>query len=521
MDDKYKKRIDNLRDIKKSALTGGGKVKIAGVHDRGKMTARERVDYLLDEGSFVEHNLIIGYLEGIPADGLVAGHGNIDGRPVCLYSQDSTVKGGSIGPMHGFKMYRTIEWALDMGIPFIGIHDSPGARIPDMNSKSVFGEAMEKHGGAIFYPNTQASGLIPQISAVMGSCAGISVYSPALTDFIFMVDKTSHMFITGPAMVGVVTGETLTKDELGGAEVHCKISGLADGRFASEKKLLDGIRELLGYLPQNAHEQPPVRDVGDDPERLTDELTEIVPSSASRAYDVRKAIRCIVDGGRFFEIKAEFAPEIVVGFARMNGNVVGIAANQSSIRAGSLTVDSSDKQTRFMRFCDCFNIPLIMLVDTSAYLPGKDQEHKGIIRHGAKVLYALCEATVPRIGLVLRKAYGGGNLGMGVIPGQTGTDMLFYWPITELGVMGAKASVELFFGDLIRSADNPDETRDQLLKEYGERYANPMREAASNPFINDIIEPRDTRKVLIKSLAFLSTKRKPPRYPKRHGNMPM
>jgi len=502
-------------------MLGGGREKLDKLREQGKLTARERIDYLLDEGSFVEHNLIIGYREGLPYDGLIAGYGKIHGRPVCVYSQDITVAGGSIGPMHGYKMYRSIEWALDMGMPFIGLHESPGARVPDATTRSVFGEALERHGGAIFYPNTQASGVIPQISAIMGSCAGISVYSPALTDFIFMVNKKSEMFITGPKVVQAVTGEKLSKQELGGAEMHCKISGVADNRYKSEEELLDAIRELMSFLPQNADEQPPMIDLGDDPDRLTEELTEIVPSDVTKGYDVRRAIKCIADAGEFFEIKPEFAPEMVVGFARLDCRVVGIVANQPSFLAGSLTVDSSDKQARFMRFCDCFNIPIVLLVDTSAYMPGKDQEQLGIIRHGAKVLYALCESSVPRIGVVLRKAYGGGNLGMGVIPAQRGTDMLFYWPITELGIMGAKATVELFMGEVIKASPNPDETRDMFIRELEERTCNPMREAAYNPFINDVIEPKDTRKVLIQSLEFLSTKKKPPRYAKRHGNIPL
>jgi acetyl-CoA carboxylase carboxyltransferase component len=521
MDEKYKQRIETLRQAKQISMLGGGREKLDKLREQGKLTARERIDYLLDEGSFVEHNLIIGYREKMPADGLVAGHGKIHGRPVCVYSQDTTVAGGSIGPMHGYKMYRSIEWALDMGMPFIGLHESPGARVPDATTRSVFGEALERHGGAIFYPNTQASGVIPQISAIMGSCAGISVYSPALTDFIFMVNKKSEMFITGPKVVQAVTGEKLSKQDLGGAEMHCKTSGVADNRFKDEQELLDAIRELMSFLPQNADEQPPMIDLGDDPDRLTEELTEIIPSDVTKGYDVRRAIKCIVDAGEFFEIKPEFAPEMVVGFGRLDCRVVGIVANQPSFLAGSLTVDSSDKQARFMRFCDCFNIPIVLLVDTSAYMPGKDQEQLGIIRHGAKVLYALCESSVPRIGVVLRKAYGGGNLGMGVIPAQRGTDMLFYWPITELGIMGAKATVELFMGDFIRSSPTPEETRDQFIKELEERTCNPMREAAYNPFINDVIEPKDTRKVLIQSLEFLSTKKKPPRYSKRPGNIPL
>lgn len=525
MDKKYEDKLNRLREAKAKALLGGGQDKIDKQHSKGKMTARERINYLLDEDSFMEHNLLIGYLEGLPTDGCISGYGTIDGRTVCVYSQDTSIKGGSIGGSHGFKMYATVEAALNMGVPFIGLHESPGGRVPDVatmeKSKTAFGDGLERHAGTMFYPNTQASGQIPQISAIMGSCAGISVYSPALTDFIFMVDKQSHMFITGPGMVSVVTGENLTMEQLGGAEVHCKETGVADGRYSSEKELLDGIKELLSYLPQNADEKPAVVDMGDDPNRFTDELLNIVPSNSARAYDVKKAIRAILDSGKFFEVKAEFAPEIVVGLGRLDGKVVGIVANQSMVMAGSLTVDSSDKQTRFMRFCDCFNIPIIMLVDTSAYLPGRDQEHKGIIRHGAKVLYALCESTVPRIAIVLRKAYGGGNLGMGIIPAQTGTDMVYHWPITELGVLGAQASVELLFGAQIAQSDNPDETRKQKLKEYEDRYANPLREASGHPFVTDVIEPKDTRRVLIRALRFLSTKKRPPRYPKRHGNHPM
>jgi acetyl-CoA carboxylase carboxyltransferase component len=379
---------------------------------------------------------------------------------------------------------------------------------------------LERNGASLFYVNTEGSGVIPQISAIMGRCAGIAVYSPALMDFVFMVDK-SGMFIIDPEEVQAATGEKLSEQELGGAEIHCKISGVADGRFKNDMVLLDAIRELMTFMPQNADEQPPLVDLGDDPDRLTEELLDIVPSDATRAYDVRKAIKCIADAGEFLEIKPEFAPEIVVGFARLDCRVVGIVANQPSFLAGSLTVDSSDKQARFMRFCDCFNIPMVLLVDTSAYMPGKDQEQLGIIRHGAKVLYALCESSVPRVAVVLRKAYGGGNLGMGIIPFQNGTDMMFYWPITELGVMGAKATVELFMGDVIKASPNPDETRDMFIRELEERTCNPMREAAYNPSIIDVIEPKDTRKVLIQSLELLSTKKKPPRYTKRHGNIPL
>jgi len=520
MDEKYKQRIDTLRQVKQNSLLGGGQDKLDKIRKQGKLTARERVEYLLDEGSFVEHNLIIGYRENMPYDGLIAGYGKIHGRPVCVYSQDPTISEGSVGPMHGHKMYRAIERALDMGVPLIGLHESSGERMPEVTSKTVFGESLERNGASLFYVNTEGSGVIPQISAIMGRCAGIAVYSPALMDFVFMVDK-SGMFIIDPEEVQAATGEKLSEQELGGAEIHCKISGVADGRFKNDMELLDAIRELMTFMPQNADEQPPLVDLGDDPDRLTEELLDIVPSDATRAYDVRKAIKCIADAGEFLEIKPEFAPEIVVGFARLDCRVVGIVANQPSFLAGSLTVDSSDKQARFMRFCDCFNIPMVLLVDTSAYMPGKDQEQLGIIRHGAKVLYALCESSVPRVAVVLRKAYGGGNLGMGIIPFQNGTDMMFYWPITELGVMGAKATVELFMGDVIKASPNPDETRDMFIRELEERTCNPMREAAYNPSILDVIEPKDTRKVLIQSLELLSTKKKPPRYTKRHGNIPL
>jgi len=521
MEERAEERIRQLREIKERALKGGGEEKVALQHQKGKLTARERIDYLLDKGSFVEFNMLLNHLEDAPGDGIVCGHGTIDGRTVCVYSQDVTVRGGSIGALHGYKMYKTVERALEMMVPLIGLHDSPGARLPKpQESKTAMGDLMEKSGASIFYPNTQASGVIPQISAIMGSCAGISVYSPALNDFIFMVDRQSHMFITGPAMVRSVIGEEISPEDLGGAEIHCQISGVADGRFSDDKECLDAIRELLTYLPSNMNESPPQIDTGDSPDRLDEDLVDIVPTSPDMAYDMHEVIYSIVDRGDFFEIKPEFASEIIVGFGRLDSQVIGIIANQPMVRAGSLTVDSSDKQARFIRFCDCFNIPIVLLVDTPAYMPGSTQEHKGIIRHGAKVLYALCEATVPRIAVVLRKSYGGGNLGMGVLPGLA-TDLVYYWPIAEIGVLGAKASVELYFGKEIRESENPQEVRRKRLEEFTGKYSNPMREASANWGIDDIIEPRETRRVLIKGLKFLSTKKRSVIIPKRHGNMPM
>ena len=524
MDKFTEDRINELRLRKEKAKLAGGEKKIEAQHKKGRMTARERLAYLLDGGSFHEHGPLLGLEEGAPTDGMICGFGTINGRTVSVYSQDATIKGGSVGILSGYRMYKTVERALQMGVPFIGLHDSPGARLPKITeSETALGLRMEKSGGSVFYPNTQGSGVIPQISAMMGSCAGLSVYSPALTDFIFMVDKQSHMYITGPAMVKTVTGEDMTHDELGGAEIHCKKSGVADGRFANEKELLDGIKNLVDFLPQNTYEAPPVTETGDSSDRLVDELTDIVPSRASRAYDMHEVIKVIVDNGNFFEIKPEFAGEIIVGFARLDGKSVGIVANQPKVYAGSLTVDSSDKQTRFMRFCDCFNIPVVLLIDTPAYMPGSDQEHRGIIRHGAKVLYSLCEMSVPRVSIVIRKSYGGGNLGMGTIPGMK-TDMVYYWPIAEAGVLGAPASVELHFGKEIRASEDPKAMRKEKMEEYLTKYSNPMREASANWSFEDVIEPRDTRKVLIRSLKYLSTKRRDMTHKdikKKHGNIPL
>ncbi len=524
MDKFTEDRIVELRLRKKKAKLGGGEKKIEAQHKKGRMTARERLEYLLDEGSLQENSILLGLEDGEAAGGLICGYGTINGRTVSVYSQDATIKGGSVGTMSGYKMYKTLEKALQMGIPFIGLHDSPGARLPKITeSKTALGVQMEKSGGSIFYPNTQGSGVIPQISAMMGSCAGLSVYSPALTDFIFMVDKQSHMYITGPAMVKTVTGEDMTHDELGGAEIHCKKSGVADGRFENEKALLDGIKDLVDFLPLNTDEAPPVIETKDDPNRLVDELTDIVPSRSSKAYDMHEVINVIVDNGNFFEIKPEFAGEMIVGFARLDGKSVGIVANQPKVYAGSLTVDSSDKQTRFMRFCDCFNIPFALLIDTPGYKPGSGQENRGIICPGAKVLYGFCEMSVPRISLVLRKSYGGGNLGMGTIPGMK-TDMVYYWPIAEAGVLGAPASVQLHFGKEIMAAEDPKAMRAEKMKEYVTRYSNPMREASANWSFEDVIEPRDTRKVLIRSLKYLSTKKRFTTHrniKKKHGNIPL
>ncbi len=523
MDEEIVTRINQLREYRKLAELGGGEERQERQHTRGKLTARERINHLLDNGSFVELNKLIGVTSNNPGDGIVIGHGKIDGRTVCVYSQDATVQGGSIGALHGYLMYSILEYALNVGVPVIGMLDSPGARTARVGQGGREGGGgggmNEKSGSSVFYPNTQASGVIPQIAAILGSCAGISVYSPALNDFVFMVDGISHMFITGPRVVKSVMGEDLTNEELGGAKIHARISGVADFRMKSEEDCFGEIRRLLSFLPSNNSEKPPRKDTGDDPDRLDDSLGDIVPANSSKSYDMHKVINCIADMGEFLEVKAEYAPEMIVGFARLDGYPVGFVANQPMVRAGSLTVNSSDKQARFIRFCDAFNVPLVFLTDTPAYQPGKDQEHAGIIRHGAKVLYALCESVVPRVNVQIRKAYGGGSLGMGIVPGL-GTDLVFAWPMAETAVMGAEQAVDLFYGDEIAKSENPKETRQNFLEEYRKRSAHPFTMASNSAHIHDVIEPRETRQRVIKALELLRNK-KVTRYSKRHGNIPL
>jgi acetyl-CoA carboxylase carboxyltransferase component len=519
---KMEEFIKKLREAKARASLGGGEQKIAGEHEKGKLTARERIDLLLDPGSFNEFNMLVKFKLGAPGDGIVIGHGTIDGRVVCVFSHDTTVFGGSQGYMHGRKLYKTHEMALDMGVPLIGLNDSPGARVirPELaGSDDPYRVSDEKHAGVVFFINTRCSGAVPQISAILGNCTGGSVYSPALTDFIFMVDGLSHMFITGPRVIKSVTGEEVSMEELGGAKAHCQVTGVADFRVKSEQECMQGIKKLLSFLPSNCRERPERKATGDDPERFTDALGEIVPAQSTKGYDMHRVIKEIVDKGDFLEVKPEFAGEIIVGFARLDGNTVGIVASQPMVRAGCMSVDSSDKQARFIRFCDAFNIPLVLLVDTPGYLPGKAQEHAGIIRHGAKVLYALSEATVPKVVILLRKAYGGAVLGMGILPGF-GTDLVFAWPTAEVGAMGAEQAAQLLYAEDIKHAANPEEFRAQKIKEYRELYADTLALASEVTYVQDVIEPRETRRCLIKSLRLIEDKRIEP-YPKRHGNMPL
>ena len=522
----FKKRIFKLKEIRTKALLGGGEEAIKKQHARGKLTARERLDLLLDPGSFVEMGMLIDHLSGNVGDGIVTGHGSVNGRRIFVYSQDATIRGGSIGWHHGQKMYKVIEKALQMRVPLIGLSDSPGARMENADEVAVLkklgrtpsSQMTEKGRGAVFYPNTQASGVIPQISAILGTCSGISVYSPALTDFIFMVDKISHMFITGSRIVESVMGEKVTMEELGGSKVHATITGVCDFRCRDEKECIDSIKKLLSFLPDNYSEDPPVCDTGDDPERLDHEVGNIVPADSHKPYDMHEVIERLVDNRDFFEVKKEFAPELIIGFGRLDNCTVGIIANQPKIRAGALTVDSSDKQSRFIRFCDCFNIPLLMLVDTPAYMPGKNQEHAGIIRHGAKVLFALCEAVVPRVSVILRKAYGGGSLAMGVVPGF-GTDYIFSWPTAERGVLGAEQAVALYYKKQADKTDDRDIFLMKKIKEYQETMANPIFEASANLEV-ELIESQETRRCLIKAFRSLRGKRVF-RQPKHHGNIPL
>lgn len=523
MGEDMERKIKQLKEAKEIAALGGGKEKIEKLHQKGKLSARERINLLIDPGSFIEWNMLIGHEQGLPTEGIISGYGTVDGRGMCVYSQDSTILGGSIGVFHGYKMYRTIERALEMRVPLIGLHDSPGARTTRLEegggALGSLGIQSEKSGVSVFFANTEASGVIPQISAILGSCAGIAVYSPALTDFIFMVDGISHMFITGPRIVKSVMAEDVTTEELGGTKVHTQVSGVADFRIRTEEQCFQMIRKLLSFLPSNNEEMPPVIDTKDDPDRMDEALAEVVPDDPHKSYDMHKVITHLVDNSDFLEVKKEFAPEVITGFGRLGGQSVGIVANQPMVRAGSLTINSSNKQARFIRFCDAFNIPIVVLVDTPAYMPGLQQEHGGIIRHGAKLLYALCEAVVPRIAVVLRKAYGGGTLGMGIMPGFR-TDITFYWPIVEAGVLGPEQSVDLFYSKEIMEAKDPVKYKEEKVKEYREKYSNCISEASINLFMEDVIEPKETRRMLIKTFRSLRNK-KVRRQPKRHGNIPL
>lgn len=512
---------DIFKKVKEKTLLGGGKNKIDKHHESGKLTARERIDLLLDSGSFIELNMLAGHATNRASEGVITGYGKIDGRLVCVFAQDFTVSGGATSVLHSQKLNRTLKRAIETKVPCIGLWETAGGWIRKPGSLVVEDteQAGDERNESIFYYNTKASGSIPQISAILGSCAGVGGYSPSLTDFIFMPDKTSYTFVTGPKIVESVTGEKVTLEDLGGAKVHATISGVCDFRTKNEVECINQIRKLLSYLPLNCNEMPPAIVSCDDPTREDELIDVIVPLDPRKSYDMHSVIEILSDKDEFMEVKKEFAPEIIVGFSRMDGHSVGIIANQPKVKAGCLTVDSSDKQARFIRFCDAFNIPLIMLVDTSAYLPSSKQEHAGLLRHGAKVLYAHSEATVPKISVVLRKAYGGGQAAMGVWPGMQ-TDFVFAWPLAEIATVGAEQSVELFFGNELKTVSDPVEFRRKKIEEYRNIYANPLMLASRSPFLHDVIEAKKTRWILIKSLELLRRKITI-RKTKKHGNIPL
>ena len=487
-------------------------------HAEGKLTARERIDKLLDPGTFVEEFMLaetqcadFGMVEKrLPSDGVVTGFGKVEGRPVYVYSQDRAILAGSVGSAHAEKIAYVIQTARRLGVPVIGLNDSAGARIQE-------GLSVTSAIGKIFFENSITSGCIPQISAIMGPCIGVGSYSPALTDFILQVQNTSQMFITGPAVIKEVLGETVTMEELGGAKIHSEVSGVTDLVAKNDDECLAMIRRLLGFLPSNFEQPPPRKATNDDPARALDALEKIVPEDMKRAYNILQVIKAMADDGDFFELKAKFARNLVIGFGRLDGYPVGFVANQPMFLAGSLDVDASDKAARFIRFCDAFNIPVITLMDVPGFFPGKQQEEKGIIRHGAKMLYAYAEATVPKITIVLRKGYGGAK--QALCTREMGADQLLVWPGVELAVMGGGGAVNVLYRREIEQSTDPARTRAEKLAEYQERFNGPF-EALSKQFAQAAIRPAETRRRLIQSLEILRNK-KEERPRKKHGLMPV
>ena len=511
-------RLAELAARKAEARVAGGDKAIERHHAKGRMTARERIEYLVDEDSFQELDMLnrhyasgMGLEDTRPyTDGVITGFGKVDGRKICVYSQDFTVFGGALGETHGEKIHKIMDLAIAMGLPIIGLNDGAGARIQE-------GVAGLNAYGGIFHRNARASGVVPQISVILGPCAGGAVYSPALTDFIFMVKDSSHMFITGPDVVKTVTGEDVTLEELGGAMTHATKSGVANFVLPDEKSVLDEVRYLLSFLPSNNMEEPPRIMSGDDPDRLCENLRDLLPASPNHPYDMKKVITAVVDDGDYMEVHANYAQQVTCGFARIDGHTVGLVSNQPQILAGVLDIDSSEKAARFVRTCDAFNVPIITFVDVPGFMPGVDQEYGGIIRHGAKLLYAFCEATVPRISIITRKAYGGAYVVMN--SKSIGADLAYAWPTAELAVMGASGAVEIVHRRELAGADNPEEMRAEMIDDYEERYANPYI-AAERGFIDDVIDPAETRRILARSLDLLRGKRE--ELPKRkHGNVPL
>jgi Acetyl-CoA carboxylase, carboxyltransferase component (subunits alpha and beta) len=510
-----KKKILELKKRKEEVLQGGGPKAIAKQQAMGKMTARERILALLDESSFHEYDLFVEHsarefgMDGkvLAGDGVVIGTGTIFGSPVAIFAQDFTVMGGSLGLMHARKITKIMDYAIKMRMPLIGINDSGGARIQEgVNSLAGYGE--------IFYRNTIASGVIPQISVILGPCAGGAVYSPALTDFVFVVDNISKMFITGPEVIKSVLGEEITQEELGGARVHCETTGNAHFFAKSEAECFEQIKKLITFIPWHNGKKA-LRFEPKQP-KAQYKIEDIVPENPNKPYDVRDVIRAVVDDSDFFEVQEMWAQNIVIGFGRLNGDTIGFVANQPKVVAGVLDCDSSDKAARFIRFCDAFNIPIVTLEDLPGYLPGVDQEHQGVIRHGAKMLYAYSEATVPRITVILRKAYGGGYIAMNSRHLQA--DFVFAWPLAEIAVMGPEGAANIIFRKEIMEAENPDEMRKAKVEEYKEKFANPYV-AASRGYVDTVIEPSETRRFLIHALE-VSLEKVVERPSRKHGIPP-
>lgn len=511
-------KLQQLQERSSRAEAGGGRERIEKQHAAGKLTARERVNFLLDEDSFEEFDKLVVHRSkdfGLDkqlyaGDGVITGHGLIDGRRVFVFAQDFTIFGGSLSETHAEKICKVMDLAMKVGAPIIGLNDSGGARIQ---------EGVQSLGGYadIFLRNTLASGVVPQISCIMGPCAGGAVYSPAITDFNVMVKDTSYMFITGPDVIKTVTHEDVSKEELGGAMTHNRVSGVAHFAAETDEHALRMVRELLSFIPSNNMDDPPIRSCTDSVERLEPKLNSLVPESSNQPYDIRDVVHAVVDSGDFLEVHQHYAPNIVVGFARLGGRPVGIVANQPAYLAGVLDIDASVKGARFVRFCDCFNVPLITFEDVPGFLPGVAQEHGGIIRHGAKLLYAFAEATVPKITVITRKAYGGAYCVMA--SKHIRTDINFAWPTAEIAVMGAEGAVGILYRREIGEAPDPEDARRARISELEEKFANPYV-AAERGFIDEVIEPARTRPKLIRALTLLQNKRDT-NPPKKHGNIPL
>ena len=511
-------RFEELRRKNREAELAGGEERIARQHKAGKKTARERIELLVDKGSFVEVDKFVVHQcqdfgmpeQRIPGDGVLTGSARIHGRPVFVFAQDFTVFGGSLSDPYARKICKLMDLALKVGVPIVGLNDSGGARIQE-GVVSLAGYA------DIFLRNTLASGVVPQISAIMGPCAGGAVYSPAIADFIFMVKGSSYMFVTGPDVIKAVTHEEVSFEELGGASTHAATSGVAHFATESEEECLTLIRELLTFLPRNNMEDPPIRQSLDPPDRVDEALQTVVPDQPNKPYDIKELIRTVLDDRYFFEVHADFAPNLVVGFGRLNGRPVGIVANQPAHLAGCLDINASVKGARFVRFCDCFNIPLVTFEDVPGFLPGTGQEYGGIIKHGAKLLYAYCEATVPKLAVITRKAYGGAYCVMS--SKHIRGDANFAYPTAEIAVMGPEGAVNILYRRELERAPDPAKFRDEKIREYREKFANPYV-AAERGYIDEVIEPRDTRRKLCQALEAIHTKRDQ-NPPKKHGNIPL